>query len=356
MSAAPPSRPRPEDHGLRVRLKKRRRYLHRSSFTTRGRQEQKEQQEQFIPSSSAAAESIILPGELQNVEQEVPHGLLLSSVVHPRAYTGVLDPDLRSVTLQDSPGAAEELFNHGFYGKGTLSRSRPQFDVPLEPWKTHFPLEDRREMLQLAAVEAFWLQHALGCLRVLRRSPEASSEEEGKEAHDSVGNQRFLGVQDAWELFNSVNPRFLELYTVYFFLRSRGWVVRSGLKYGVDFVIYRLGPHQTHAEYSVVVESHIPGRGGGGEEGEREMLEKTVGQRLPRSWIHVQSALRTTHNVAKSLMTAQVILAEGEGGPEPRAEGFWDSPDCLEALAVRTFVISRARILHSVGAVSSAQP
>jgi tRNA-intron endonuclease len=39
------------------------------------------------------------------------------------------------------------------------------------------------------------------------------------------------------------------LYTVYRDLRDRGFTVRSGLKYGSDFTVYRLGPGLEHAPY-----------------------------------------------------------------------------------------------------------
>ncbi len=48
-------------------------------------------------------------------------------------------------------------------------------------------------------------------------------------------------------------PRFRELYSVYKDLRARGFVVRRGLKFGCDFLIYRYGPGIDHAPYGVHV-------------------------------------------------------------------------------------------------------
>ena len=39
------------------------------------------------------------------------------------------------------------------------------------------------------------------------------------------------------------------LYTVYRDLRDKGFIVRSGLKFGSDFTVYRLGPGLEHAPY-----------------------------------------------------------------------------------------------------------
>lgn len=41
-------------------------------------------------------------------------------------------------------------------------------------------------------------------------------------------------------------------YKTYELLRDGGWVVRSGLNYGTDFVLYRSTPDTEHAEFAVV--------------------------------------------------------------------------------------------------------
>ena len=44
------------------------------------------------------------------------------------------------------------------------------------------------------------------------------------------------------------NP-FLINYAVYHHYRSLGWVVRSGIKFCVDYLLYKRGPVFHHAEY-----------------------------------------------------------------------------------------------------------
>ncbi len=39
-------------------------------------------------------------------------------------------------------------------------------------------------------------------------------------------------------------------YIVFERLRDSGWIVRSGLNYGTDFVLYRTSPETEHAEYT----------------------------------------------------------------------------------------------------------
>lgn len=43
------------------------------------------------------------------------------------------------------------------------------------------------------------------------------------------------------------------ILTAYTRLRDAGWIVRSGLNYGTDFVLYRHSPETQHAEYAVRV-------------------------------------------------------------------------------------------------------
>ena len=38
-----------------------------------------------------------------------------------------------------------------------------------------------------------------------------------------------------WQTFQKRDPRFLQRYIVYHYFRSKGWIPKSGLKYGVDF-------------------------------------------------------------------------------------------------------------------------
>jgi len=47
--------------------------------------------------------------------------------------------------------------------------------------------------------------------------------------------------------------RFRELYAVYKDLRERGFVVRRGLKFGCDYLVYRHGPGIDHAPYGCLL-------------------------------------------------------------------------------------------------------
>jgi tRNA-intron endonuclease len=47
--------------------------------------------------------------------------------------------------------------------------------------------------------------------------------------------------------------RFIALYDVYKDLRRRGFIVRRGLKFGCDYLVYRHGPGIDHAPFGVLI-------------------------------------------------------------------------------------------------------
>lgn len=86
------------------------------------------------------------------------------------------------------------------------------------------------EYLQLMPSEALFLS-VLGCLEV----------------------DKCTDHQKLFEHFVAGDDRFLYDYIVYHHFRSRGWCVRSGVKFGTDYLLYRRGPPFSHAEFGVMV-------------------------------------------------------------------------------------------------------
>ncbi|WP_062662120.1 tRNA-intron lyase [Aeropyrum camini] len=128
--------------------------------------------------------------------------------------TGVLIGD--SVLVIDVE-QARLLYSCGYYGQ-PLDVEKPRgasFNGPL----------------RLSLVESLYLVEN-GILTVQR--PDGSS----------------LGVEDLRSAVRG-NPRFSMLYNIYRDLRERGFVVRSGLKFGGDFAVYRLGPGIDHAPFII---------------------------------------------------------------------------------------------------------
>ncbi|XP_026076531.1 tRNA-splicing endonuclease subunit Sen2 isoform X1 [Carassius auratus] len=153
------------------------------------------------------------------------------------------------------------------------------------------------EYLQLSYEEAFFLVYALGCLSVYY-SGEA------------------LSVAQVWTMFRSLQPNFSSSYAAYHYFRSKGWVPKSGIKYGTDLMLYRKGPPFYHASYSVVV----------------DRCDESL---RPFSWKSLASLSRITGNVSKELMLCLVIT------PSDVTEDMLSSPECLKRLSVQEVLVSR---------------
>lgn len=73
------------------------------------------------------------------------------------------------------------------------------------------------ETLQLTFEETFFLMYGLGCLQVVN--------------YDG----QFFSIIEAWNHFNEQDEGFFSKYVVYHYFRSKGWVVRPGIKCSGDF-------------------------------------------------------------------------------------------------------------------------
>lgn len=67
-----------------------------------------------------------------------------------------------------------------------------------------------------------------------------------------MGNKK-VEENELYTIGNKYIERFKELYIVYKDLRERGFIVRRGLKFGCDYLIYRFGPGIDHAPFGVEV-------------------------------------------------------------------------------------------------------
>lgn len=114
---------------------------------------------------------------------------------------------------------ARELYRLGYYGK------------PLGVSKPKKPEEINGELI-LSIIEGVYLSKK-GILSVYDGSEEIDKEK-------------------LYEIGASQIPRFKILYSIYEDLREKGYVVRSGIKYGADFAVYTIGPGIEHAPYLVI--------------------------------------------------------------------------------------------------------
>ncbi len=124
------------------------------------------------------------------------------------------------VVIFDREKANAIYFRGGFFGRF--------FTVP----KPKTP--DVKKELELSLFDAVYLAER-GCLEVLNESGRAVS------------------IDALKQLARSVYENFDDAYAVYKDLRSRGYVVKSGMKFGSTFAVYKLGPGIDHAPFLVHV-------------------------------------------------------------------------------------------------------
>ncbi|XP_053648108.1 uncharacterized protein Tsen2 isoform X1 [Cherax quadricarinatus] len=104
--------------------------------------------------------------------------------------------------------------------------------------------------LQLLPEEALFLSYALGCLIVVRE--EAAVKHSYK--CSSSSDVQELTIDHMWSTFIEDDPKFAIKYAVYHYYRTKGWVVKSGLKFGADWVLYPVGPPFYHSQYSIMIQ------------------------------------------------------------------------------------------------------
>ncbi|MFX1326999.1 MAG: tRNA-intron lyase [Promethearchaeota archaeon] len=71
-----------------------------------------------------------------------------------------------------------------------------------------------------------------------------------------VNDKKNLTPKEFYEIAKKNHHKFEEKYVIYKDLRDRGYIPRPGLKFGADFVVYRLGPGLEHSLFMVHVLPH----------------------------------------------------------------------------------------------------
>ena len=164
---------------------------------------------------------------------------------------------------------------------------------------------ENQEHLQLNSSEAFFLTYALGILQICDQADSA-----------------FLPSETLFSLFRRHSyfpPRepqdlqpddpFLLQYVSYHHFRSLGWVVRPGIKFAVDWLLYLRGPVFSHAEFAVIVlpaYTHSYWRS-------THELQKSTKKKETKSWWWLHCVNRVQSHVRKSLVICYVEV------PPPKA-------------------------------------
>jgi tRNA-splicing endonuclease subunit Sen2 len=192
--------------------------------------------------------------------------------------------ELKLVSVED-PEYMRDFWRMGFFGRGSLSRSEPTWEKRLQGNTTSEEVTKKRRMARKAFKRARAEKEKLELLKILEQEgakvqltiDEAKVEVttlpkshlDAKESLHLLPVEAFflsnLGVLDVYiggkqlsasELqaqFIADCPRFNTFYAVYHYFRSQGWVVRSGIKFGVDYILYKRGPPFSHAAFSILI-------------------------------------------------------------------------------------------------------
>ncbi|KAJ1902884.1 tRNA splicing endonuclease subunit sen2 [Coemansia sp. IMI 209127] len=160
------------------------------------------------------------------------------------------------------------------------TRSTKDVDVSQE----ELPL---MEPFQLSPYEALFLSD-LGCL----------------EATDATSGLQYTHG-DLWRTLHAVSDDEFELkYAAYYYYRAKGWAVRSGIKFGSDFLLYKSGgPSKSHSQYSVIVRRF--NSKAVDPEADSEAARRMQGA-LGETWQYMFALSRVTAQAQKSLLVCYV--------------------------------------------------
>lgn len=217
--------------------------------------------------------------------------------------------DLSSPTTSPikSPGATAELDKHSF--------TRPS-EVK------------NQEHLQLLLEEAFFLSYALGILEIyldfsdVKLSPTSLL---------PLFQKYSPSLSEPTSPPPELNNSFLTSYAAYHYFRSHGWVIRSGVKFSVDYLLYNRGPVFSHADFAVViVPSYTHNYWSATQERAAAVQRKTA-----KSWWWLHCISRVQAQVQKTLVLCYVDV------PPPQEGNGLDIGGLLEGYKVRTVTVKR---------------
>ncbi|KAG8927967.1 tRNA splicing endonuclease subunit sen2 [Tulasnella sp. 419] len=190
---------------------------------------------------------------------------------------------------------------------------------------------ERMEHLQLTYQEAFFLAWSLGCLRIL--DPMTNTYLSIQNLYYSLLDSSLpFASQDQTRRWD--NP-FLVYYAVYHHYRSLGWVVKGGIKFCVDYLLYKKGPVFHHAEFALVVCPTY----------EDEEDSRTSPFELPNTqpfdWSWFSTINRVNSQVKKTLVLVYVTIPSIKRMRANNTPDGPSSPECLLQYSVREVIVRR---------------
>ena len=165
---------------------------------------------------------------------------------------------------------------------------------------------ENQEHLQLTLEEAYFLAYGLGVLNVVDR-----------DSNTRLSSASLFSVFRKHSYFPPCPPAGLKLddpflisYVTYHHFRSLGWVVRPGVKFAVDYLLYNRGPVFSHAEFAVMI---IPSYSH--PYWTATTRKEETQNKQSKSWWWLNSVNRVQSQVRKSLILAYVEVPPADDAP-----------------------------------------
>lgn len=236
-------------------------------------------------------------------------------------------PDGRVKTVRFSPTIEAREFDLSAPTISPIKNpgSTPELEKVLGSQPTNVKNE---EHLQLSLEEAFFLNYALGVLEIFLDSSDTK-----------LSSSSLLAL---FRRFSFSPPRsiaipaepddpFVVSYAVYHHFRSQGWVVRSGVKFAVDYLLYNRGPAFSHAEFAVVILPSYTDQYWSATPERAEVVQKETA----KGWWWLHGINRVQAQVLKSLVLCYVDI------PAPKGVDTQDISKLWEQYRLRTIIVKR---------------
>ncbi|KAG5647884.1 hypothetical protein DXG03_007808 [Asterophora parasitica] len=186
------------------------------------------------------------------------------------------------------------------------------------------------EHLQLTLQEAFFLSWNLDCLTIL--DPHTNEAMSLKQLWTACQVAHLPPTIPA-----NLNPPlqfdspFLINYVIYHHYRSLGWVVKGGIKFCIDYLLYKRGPVFTHAEFALVVCPVYE------DIEDQKTSSLDLQNSSPFAWSWLSTINRVNSQVQKTLILVYVTIPARS---RLSLENL-DSPACLQHYSVREVTLRR---------------
>jgi tRNA-splicing endonuclease subunit Sen2 len=167
-------------------------------------------------------------------------------------------------------------------------------EVPPPP-----PAVENQEHLQLSQEEAFFLVYGLGVLQIY-----CDDSDTILPASSLLALFRRHSYFPPRSISTPAEPDdpFMLSYAAYHHYRSLGWVVRSGVKFSVDFLLYNRGPAFSHADFALIIlPSYTHAYWS-----ETDDRRKSVAEKTRKTWWWLHGMNRVQAQVVKTLVLCYV--------------------------------------------------